>query len=98
MLARIPSYELTEWKAYERAFGPLGQFYETDVMAAMHEQLQHIAALLTQDGKGSVEHIPRPMEVWKTVLDRQEAEDKVEEMSDEESNAAAVAAMNLMFE
>lgn len=40
MLARISSYELTEWAAYEQMTGPLGPSWRDDVLAAIHEQLQ----------------------------------------------------------
>lgn len=98
LLRKIPSYELTQWKAYERAFGPLGNFYAADVWAGIHEQLQRIAALLTEGGKATVERLPRPMEVYKVALERQEIEEQAEEISDEESNRAAIAAMNMMFD
>lgn len=40
LLARIDSQEITEWEAYEKANGPLGNMYSNEALAAIHEQLQ----------------------------------------------------------
>lgn len=39
MLACIDSYELSEWMAFERAFGPIGSEYNDRALMAIHEQL-----------------------------------------------------------
>jgi hypothetical protein len=40
MLHRISSKELTEWRAYELANGPLGHQYSDDLLAHIHEAIQ----------------------------------------------------------
>lgn len=70
MLERIPSYELTEWEAYERAFGPLGSVYSENKLADMHELLQAILlSFSAEDGKGTVKHQPRPHEVYDAIVE-----------------------------
>lgn len=39
MLAHIDSYELTEWMAFERAFGPIGNEWRDYALGAIHQQL-----------------------------------------------------------
>lgn len=37
MLARISSQELAEWRAYEKAFGPVGHQYSDRMLGQLHE-------------------------------------------------------------
>lgn len=39
MLTCIDSYELTEWMAFERAFGPIGNEWRDHALGAIHQQL-----------------------------------------------------------
>lgn len=79
MLSRISSRELSEWEAYERYAGPLGQAYGDEVLAAIHEQMQRLnrlqgAAHFT-DRKHKKNPVPepkaypRPYEIYKTDHD-----------------------------
>jgi len=87
--------------------GGFGHLYQADIQAGIHEQLQRIALLLTQDGKGSVEPVPRPMQLHEVALRRMEAQERAEEAtqrrkSDAEAeaahhNAAVVAEMDKIF-
>lgn len=67
MLERTSAYEITEWMAYERAFGPLDDGYTWEALAALHEQLQLACRLLGAqfDGENPApdqQHYPRPSE------------------------------------
>lgn len=37
MLERLDSRELSEWKAFERAFGPVGNEYRDEALASIQE-------------------------------------------------------------
>lgn len=39
------SYEITEWLAYENAYGPIGDHYLNETLAQMHELMQTMAYL-----------------------------------------------------
>lgn len=66
----VDSHELTEWVAYEKAFGPLGSRYNDEMLAQQHELLQTLAYLtgaqVTQKNQKnpipSPRHTPRPDE------------------------------------
>ena len=68
LLSTVDSFELTEWQAYEQAFGPLGNAYSDDVLAAIHEQLQTLNYLTgSQCEENPVpmpRHWPRPPEAF----------------------------------
>lgn len=60
MLASIPSYELSEWEAYERAFGPLGKSYTEQALAQIADTL---AILLRLYGEQFEENpVPEPQQ------------------------------------
>lgn len=59
LLRRIDSREITEWEAYERAHGPLGNMYSNEALASIHEQLQ-IANALKGAEFGDENPIPDP--------------------------------------
>jgi hypothetical protein len=74
LLCGITAYELSEWEAYERAFGPLGRQYEQDMFARIHEQLQMITFVLGAANSGEGENpvpepkqVPRPHEVFQKL-------------------------------
>jgi hypothetical protein len=70
LLATVDSYELSEWVAYERVFGPIGSRYNDEMLAQQHEILQSVAYLLgaqvTPKGQKNPipipKHTPRPDE------------------------------------
>lgn len=66
---RISSYELTEWQAFERAYGPLGSGYSDDMLAAIHEKLQELLYLTgglwsSDNTVNAPQRVPRPHEVF----------------------------------
>lgn len=68
MLARTPSYRLTEWMAYEQLFGPLGSQYESNQLASIEERLAYLTEVTAKKGSKqqakSPEHVPRPWELY----------------------------------
>lgn len=68
LLASIDSRELTEWMAFEQAYGPVDDGYANDTLAAIHEQLQSIAVMvgaqLEDNPAPEPRHYPRPVEVF----------------------------------
>jgi hypothetical protein len=68
VLANTSAYELTEWEAYERAFGPLGRSYEADVLATLVD-----AWLTSEDHQ---HHHPRPHEIFPLAEKHREDEEK----------------------
>jgi hypothetical protein len=64
MLGSLSSNELTEWLAYEKVAGPLGNAYLAEILAAIQEQLQHLSILTAQDKNARVQHVPRPHELY----------------------------------
>lgn len=74
LLCGITAFEIAEWEAYERAFGPLGRQYEQDMLARVHEQLQMIAYVLgaanSREDENPVpepQKVPRPHEVFQNL-------------------------------
>ena len=49
MLARMSSLEIAEWKAFERAFGPIGNEWRDATQAAVLEQLQFLLSAWSSD-------------------------------------------------
>lgn len=86
-LARISSLELTEWAAYERAYGPINDRWRDDVLAMIHEALQQImrlqgAAHFTSEKRKNnpvpePKKIPRPWNLYGDV-----EEEKLEDPTD----------------
>jgi hypothetical protein len=64
--------------AYEKAFGPLGPQYSDYVLACIHEQIQflsHITGAQYQKNPApEVNHYPRPDEIFKPAVDKDEDE------------------------
>lgn len=58
LLSKLDSYEVTEWMAYERAFGPIGDMYIHATLSSIQEQLQLVAYL--QGGQYSENPAPEP--------------------------------------
>jgi hypothetical protein len=68
----MSSYELSQWMAFERAHGPIGDEWSNEALAQIQEQLQQLSYLLSQakftdktHRKGPVprpERFPRPYE------------------------------------
>lgn len=63
LLSKISSYELSEWMAFERVNGPLGQQYSDDMLANVHEQLQAIQFILGRMSAGEESPVPAPHRV-----------------------------------
>ena len=65
LLDSVTAFELSEWEAYERAFGPLGPQYRDNALAEIHEQLQMIAYILgaANTGKDQDNPVPEPKQV-----------------------------------
>lgn len=49
MLDRIDSHEISEWMAFERAYGPLGDEWSNEALAAIYDQLQVLCAVMGSD-------------------------------------------------
>jgi hypothetical protein len=41
-LAHISSWELSEWEAYEREYGPVNNLFQSEVLAQIHELIQQL--------------------------------------------------------
>lgn len=70
MLFKISAYELSEWEAFERANGPLGNDYIHESLANLHEaiQLNTFVIGMQYGDDNPVEkpiRYPRPDEVFK---------------------------------
>lgn len=71
VLATHSSWELSEWMAYEKAYGPIDDDWRDNTLGEVHELLQGLvhltAATNSKDGK-SPETVPkrhvRPYEIW----------------------------------
>lgn len=65
LLRSMDSLEVSEWQAYERAFGPLGTTYSDDMLAHIHEQLQLLTHVLgaVNTPKGEENPVPAPKDV-----------------------------------
>lgn len=63
LLASMDSAEISEWQAYERAFGPLDRAYGDDMLARIHEQLQLLTHVQGAAGGGKDNPIPEPKRV-----------------------------------
>lgn len=70
MLTCIDSHEIAEWRAFEKAFGPLRDEWRDEALASIHEQLQLIARLIGQGFFGEESPVtefapvPRPAETF----------------------------------
>lgn len=68
-LATHTSADLTELRAYEMKNGPIGQDYERETLAAIHEQLQRINQTLIsvnvkdEDDVPPITPFPRPHQI-----------------------------------
>jgi hypothetical protein len=71
MLNSMSSTELTEWIAYERVAGPLGDSYTHEVLASIQEHLQMLLKVQTGEDGPDPKPIPRPHELH----DKPERED-----------------------
>jgi len=79
LLDRFDSLELAEWRAFERALGPIGKEYSEGALAQIHEVLQGILYLLgAQCGEDNPaprpQHFPRPNEVFLPPPEEEELE------------------------
>lgn len=82
MLSRISSYELTEWRAYELAFGPLDSSYRDEIAASSHEMLQAMRHTMGQlwatDGDNPVsepQQLPRPHALYRNPDDEDDEDE-----------------------
>lgn len=87
LLSGITAYELTEWEAYERAFGPLGPQYSDNALAEIHEELQKICYVLGAVNTGKDQEnpvpeprpVPRPHEMYRKLNAPEGSESEPEE-------------------
>lgn len=79
MLSRVSSYELTEWMAFEQAYGPLGSRYNGEMLAAIHEQLQFANKMAGGEDYPEPKQVPRPNEYYIKVEDDEAVYTSVEE-------------------
>lgn len=91
MLERITSPELTEWEAYERAYGPLGSVYSENKLAELHELMQALLlSFSTEENKGTVKRQPRPHEVWEAMVEAQAEADMTDEEREEQKRESVM--------
>jgi hypothetical protein len=57
MLRHVDSDELSEWMAYERAFGPLGNEWTASALIAIYAQLQNAVGILAVSGGADADDI-----------------------------------------
>lgn len=73
LLTKIDSREISEWMAYERAFGPVGDMYLYATLGSIQEQLQLVAYLqggmYDENPAPTPERWPRPDELLAETLD-----------------------------
>ena len=62
LLASLSAHEIAEWKAFERAFGPLGRSHVEEKLAEIHETLHLLISAHAKDYE--IPHSTRPYEVW----------------------------------
>jgi hypothetical protein len=79
MLNHIDSYELTEWMAFERAFGPMGTEWRDYALGAIYQQLQMANGMFGQvnyesNPAADMEPITPPTE-WLLMRDAEDEED-----------------------
>lgn len=93
MLARLSSSEISMWRAYERAFGPLDNRYRDDTLAAMHEMLQaqrhFMGEVWAESGKNPIpepKQLPRPDELYTRSDPDEDSGNEVETVSVEDFN------------
>lgn len=96
MLTRIGARELTDWEAYEQAFGPLGNIYAEDKLAGIHELLQAVLIGLGATDGNTVERQPRPNEIFQAAQLRLERESEQEELSPQDQMARFNEMMDAM--
>lgn len=63
LLHSMDSAEISEWQAYERAFGPLDRAYGDDMLARIHEQLQLLTHVQGASSGGKENPVPPPKRV-----------------------------------
>lgn len=78
MLASLTSRELSEWSAYERAYGPIDNDWRDETLAQIHELMQdvrHLTARRVSTNGVSTETVPkrrvRPAELWEEYKRRE---------------------------
>lgn len=93
LLNKMSSYELTEWMAFERVNGPLGQQYSDDMSANIHEQLQAIQFILGRMSAGEESPVPAPHRVLRPheVLTRKNEEVEDPDLLDVDSFASIMS-------
>lgn len=94
LLGSVSSRELTEWYAYELVYGPIGDGWRDEAIAAMQEQLQLLNHLFSQANftdkhhrKGPVpkpERYPRPEDAFKQYVKEEKPDEDNDDSDDEE--------------
>lgn len=67
LLERISSSEITGWIAFERAYGPLGTAYQSEMLALIQEELQGLKWVMGKSFGNDMpkpRHAPRPREFF----------------------------------
>lgn len=81
LLAVVPAYELTEWEAYERAFGPIGRHYSDEALATIADTLSILLRLYGEQFEDNPipepRKYPRPHE-WYSQVEEDDSVDQAE--------------------
>ena len=96
LMSRVSSFELTQWRAFEKVNGPLGRQYSDDMLANIHEQLQAIQFILGRMSAGDESPVPQPHRMprpHEVMRDHQSAEDAAKE-AEAQAAAAHLAYVN----
>lgn len=101
MLDHIDSYEISEWMAFEHAFGPIGPEYRDEALALIHDQLQLLCSMYgavnwqDKNPVGEPKPIPRPSQVF--LKEPEKDKDEYDEKALKEK-AAAARALSMAFD
>lgn len=93
-MTEIDSYELAQWRAFERVNGPLGHQYSDDMLANIHEQLQACQFILGRLSAGDESPVPMPHRVLRPhEVMSQQPEEIIEARTQEAEVEALKAAL-----
>lgn len=91
----MDSLEITEWKAFERAHGPIGREWEHETLASIQEQIQFLTRVVggqyEENPAPEPKRYPRPNEMFLPQEEQQAAEEE-QEQSEPVGNADALNA------
>jgi hypothetical protein len=75
VLERHTSKELAELRAYEMVYGSIGQSFEREALASIHEALQHIARILIAANSEEGAQLPEIIEYPRPGIPESEDDD-----------------------